>query len=92
MAKIGQNTKADISKKHKHHDGDTGSTEVQISLLTARINYLVDHLKKHHKDHSTRQGLLMMVGRRRKLVAYLQRENPKSWASLAKSLKLKTKS
>jgi len=55
----------------KHHDNDTGSPEVQIALLTARINQLTDHLKEHKKDHHSRRGLLMMVGQRRRLLNYL---------------------
>ena len=55
----------------KHHDKDTGSPEVQIALLTARINQLTDHLKEHKKDHHSRRGLLMMVGQRRRLLNYL---------------------
>jgi len=55
----------------KHHDTDTGSPEVQIALLTARINQLTDHLKEHKKDHHSRRGLLMMVGQRRRLLNYL---------------------
>jgi len=55
----------------KHHDNDTGSPEVQIALLTARINQLTDHLKEHKKDHHSRRGLLMMVGQRRRLLSYL---------------------
>jgi small subunit ribosomal protein S15 len=63
--------KADIIDEHKLHDGDTGSPEVQIALLTARINHLNEHLSKHRKDHHTRRGLLMLVGRRRRLLAYV---------------------
>jgi small subunit ribosomal protein S15 len=57
---------------HKLHDTDTGSPEVQIALLTARINQLTDHLKTHKKDHHSRRGLLMMVGRRRRLLDYVK--------------------
>jgi small subunit ribosomal protein S15 len=57
---------------HKLHDTDTGSPEVQIALLTARINQLTDHLKTHTKDHHSRRGLLMMVGRRRRLLDYVK--------------------
>jgi small subunit ribosomal protein S15 len=63
--------KAAIIDEHKLHDGDTGSPEVQIALLTARINHLNEHLSKHRKDHHTRRGLLMLVGRRRRLLAYV---------------------
>ena len=56
--------------EHKRHDSDTGSPEVQIALLTARINHLTDHLKFHKKDHHSRRGLLMLVGRRRRMLDY----------------------
>ncbi len=57
---------------HRKHDSDTGSPEVQIALLTARINQLTEHLKIHQKDHHSRRGLLMMVGRRRRLLDYVK--------------------
>ena len=63
--------KTEIIEKYKRHDGDTGSPEVQIALLTERINHLTDHLKMHKKDHHSRRGLLMMVGARRGLLNYL---------------------
>lgn len=63
--------KAEIIKDHKTHEADTGSPEVQIALLTTRINQLTDHLKEHKKDHHSRRGLLMMVGQRRRLLNYL---------------------
>jgi small subunit ribosomal protein S15 len=58
--------------EHKLHESDTGSPEVQIALLTARINELTEHLKKHKKDHHSRRGLLMMVGRRRRMLDYVK--------------------
>jgi small subunit ribosomal protein S15 len=66
--------KSGIIDEHKLHDSDTGSPEVQIAILTARINHLNEHLAKHKKDHHTRRGLLMLVGRRRRLLSYV-REN-----------------
>lgn len=60
---------------HKLHDTDTGSPEVQIALLTARINDLTEHLKSHKKDHHSRRGLLMMVGRRRRMLDYVKNIN-----------------
>lgn len=63
--------KQEIINKYKRHEGDTGSPEVQIALLTDRINHLTDHLKTHKKDHHSRRGLLMMVGKRRGLLDYL---------------------
>ncbi len=74
--------------EHALHDKDTGSAEVQISLLTKQIRALTDHLKKHKKDHHSRRGLLMMVGKRRKFLQYLKRENPKSYEKLAKKIEL----
>ncbi|MHC1721213.1 MAG: 30S ribosomal protein S15 [Clostridiaceae bacterium] len=63
--------KDELMKKYARHEGDTGSPEVQIALLTKRINHLNDHLKIHKKDHHSRRGLLMMVGKRRGLLNYL---------------------
>ena len=65
-------TKAEIISKFATHEGDTGSPEVQIALLTYRINHLTEHLKIHHKDHHSRRGLLQMVGTRRSLLNYLK--------------------
>ena len=65
--------KTEIIKKYARHEGDTGSPEVQIAVLTKRINDLTEHLKVHKKDHHSRRGLLMMVGHRRNLLAYLQK-------------------
>ena len=64
--------KPGIIGEHKLHDSDTGSPEVQIALLTARINHLNDHLNKHKKDHHSRRGLLQLVGRRRRLLDYVR--------------------
>lgn len=88
---IGNKAKKEIIETNKTHETDTGSTEVQIAILTERINHLVEHLKIHKKDHSTRRGLLIMVGRRRKLMNYLKRRNPESLKALATKLKLKVK-
>ena len=63
--------KSGIIEEHRIHEADTGSPEVQIALLTTRINQLTDHLKEHKKDHHSRRGLLMMVGQRRRLLNYL---------------------
>ena len=67
--------KLDVMKKFGSHTNDTGSPEVQIALLSTRINSLMDHFKFHKKDHHSRHGLLRMVGQRRKLLNYLQRED-----------------
>ncbi|MGH9244651.1 MAG: 30S ribosomal protein S15 [Acidimicrobiales bacterium] len=64
--------KPTIIGEHRRHDTDTGSPEVQIALLTARINHLTEHLKVHKKDHHSRRGLLMLVGRRRRLLDYVR--------------------
>tara|TARA_B110000438_G_C15622648_1_gene567271 strand:+ start:225 stop:515 length:291 start_codon:yes stop_codon:yes gene_type:complete len=87
--KTGSLVKEKIIKDSQQHESDTGSSEVQISVLTARINHLVEHLKIHHKDNHTRRGLLMMVSLRKKLMKYLQKKNPESFVKLAKKLKLK---
>jgi len=86
---LNKKAKERVIKKFQTHEGDTGSSEVQIALLTYEINELVGHLKTHKKDHSSRRGLLRKVGERRKLLSYLQRDNKKSWEELVKALKLK---
>ena len=74
---------------HKLHDTDTGSPEVQVALLTTRINELTEHLKQHKKDHHSRRGLLMMVGRRRRLLDYLKRKDNERYEGLVKRLGLR---
>lgn len=86
---LSKEKKAKIIKKFQTHEGDTGSSEVQIAILTAEIDELVEHLKAHHKDHSSRRGLLRKVGERRRLLRYLKKENNKSYEELVKKLKLK---
>ncbi len=78
-----------IIKKFKTHEGDTGSPEVQIAILTHEITQLTDHLKTHKKDFSSRRGLLKKVGQRRRLLVYLQREDNGRFEELTKKLKLK---
>lgn len=78
-----------IIKKYKTHEGDTGSPEVQIAILTAEIGQLAEHLKGHKKDFSSRRGLLRKVGLRRRLFRYLEKENPTGAQGLAEKLKLK---
>ncbi len=70
------------------HEKDTGSAEVQISLLTKQISSLADHLKTHKKDHHSRRGLLMMVGKRRRFLRYLKQENEKQYEKIVKKLEL----
>lgn len=69
--------------------GDTGSSEVQVALLTDRIRRITDHLKMHGKDHATRRGLLMLVGQRTRLLRYLRRESPERYVRLIRSLGLR---
>jgi small subunit ribosomal protein S15 len=70
-------------------EGDTGSPEVQVALLTARINHLTEHLRTHKKDHHSRRGLLQLVGRRRRLLAYLQKTDVERYRSLISRLGLR---
>ncbi|MGE4169591.1 MAG: 30S ribosomal protein S15 [Candidatus Margulisiibacteriota bacterium] len=91
MAAIGDKNKKDIIDSHQLHKKDTGSAEVQVAVLTERINHLVEHLKLHKKDHHTRRGLLIMVGRRRRLLKYLQRHKPEAFQQLVQKLGLKVK-
>ena len=74
MSTVAERTKGDVIREHAAHEGDTGSPEVQIALLTSRINSLTDHLKTHRKDHASRLGLLKLVGQRRRLLRYLQNQ------------------
>lgn len=78
--------KRDIIEKHKIHDTDTGSPEVQIALLTERVNYLTEHFKKHAKDHHSRQGLLKIVNQRRRLLNYIKRVDPPRYRKLIEEL------
>lgn len=84
-----KDAKSEIIGKHAKHDGDTGSPEVQIALLTTRINTLTEHLKTHKKDHHSRRGLLKMVGHRRRLLDYLQAKDVERYRSLVKELELR---
>ncbi len=81
--------KADILKQYQRAEGDTGSPEVQVALLTARINDLTDHFKANAKDHHSRRGLLKMVSRRRKLLDYFKRTNPDGYRELIARLGLR---
>ena len=78
--------KQEIIKKYARKEGDTGSPEVQIALLSGRISELTEHLRSNKKDHSTRRGLLAMVALRKKLLAYLARENRARYISLTDDL------
>jgi small subunit ribosomal protein S15 len=81
--------KTEIIQDHKTHESDTGSPEVQIALLTARINQLTDHLKEHKKDHHSRRGLLMMVGQRRRLLNYLSKNDVERYRAIVSKLGLR---
>lgn len=81
--------KSEIVKQFQRKEGDTGSPEVQVALLTARINTLGEHFKSHKKDHHSRRGLLRMVSRRRKLLDYLKNRNPESYFQLIEQLGLR---
>jgi len=81
--------KGDIVAKYQRAGNDTGSPEVQVALLTARINELTEHFKAHVKDHHSRRGLLKMVSRRRKLLDYLKGRNPDSYKGLIDRLGLR---
>ncbi|MFL6241680.1 MAG: 30S ribosomal protein S15 [Acidimicrobiia bacterium] len=75
--------------EHRLHETDTGSTEVQVALLTERINHLTEHLKAHKKDHHGRRGLLMLVGRRRRLLDYVKRNDVERYRALIARLGLR---
>ena len=81
--------KQEIIAKHARHEGDTGSPEVQIALLTERINSLTEHLRTHKKDHHSRRGLLMMVGQRRGLLNYLYEQDIERYRAIIKELGLR---
>ena len=81
--------KAEIVKEHARAEGDTGSPEVQVALLTAQINHLQDHFKVHKRDDQSRRGLLRMVSQRRKLLDYLKRKDQDRYTDLIKKLGLR---
>jgi len=81
--------KQNIIKEHQAHETDTGSSPVQIGLLTKRISELAGHLKKHPKDNHSRRGLLMMVGKRKRLLDYLSKHNARSYNKVVRDLGLK---
>ena len=82
-------TKLELIEKHGRSTTDTGSAEVQIAMLTQRINDLTEHLRTHPKDHYSRRGLLRLVGRRRRFLDYLQRKNLEGYRALIKELGLR---
>lgn len=84
-----KNVKAEIIAKYATREGDTGSPEVQIALLTYRINHLTEHLKIHHKDHHSRRGLLQMVGARRSLLNYLKELDIERYRNILAQLEIR---
>jgi small subunit ribosomal protein S15 len=86
---LSKDRKTEIIDRFKKHDVDTGSPEVQIGILTERINVLTEHLKSHVKDHHSRRGLLKMVGRRRRLLNYLQSQDMERYRTVVKELGLR---
>ena len=82
-------SKQEIMAKYAVHDGDTGSPEVQVAVLTARIQYLTEHLKEHKKDHHSRRGLLKMVGHRRRLLNYLYNKDIERYRAIIAKLNLR---
>jgi small subunit ribosomal protein S15 len=82
-------TNQEIIKEYGKSDTDTGSTEVQVALLSNRIDHLTDHLKTHKKDHHTRRGLLMLVGKRKRLLQYLQNQDVQKYRDLIDKLGLR---
>jgi len=86
---LDKKVKQRIIAKYKVHENDTGSTQVQIAILTEEVRQLTEHLQKHKHDHSSRRGLLKKVGERRRLLKYLQKENEEEFIRLADKLKLR---
>lgn len=86
---MNKEVKAEIINTYAVHEGDTGSPEVQIALLTHRINHLNEHLKIHKKDHHSRRGLLMMVGQRRGLLNYLMKVDIQRYRAIIEKLNLR---
>jgi small subunit ribosomal protein S15 len=81
--------KKDVISKYRLHDSDTGSSEVQVALLSQRIEYLTEHFKTHKKDHHSRRGLLKLVGQRRRLLDYLKRTSVDRYRTVVSSLNLR---
>ena len=81
--------KKDVISKYRLHESDTGSSEVQVALLSQRIEYLTEHFKTHKKDHHSRRGLLKLVGQRRRLLDYLKRSNVDRYKTVVSSLNLR---
>lgn len=86
---LNKEEKQEIIEEYQREEGDTGSSEVQIALLTARISQLTDHLKEHQNDHHSRRGLLKMVGKRKKLLRYLKNNDVERYRNLIKKLDIR---
>lgn len=91
MMPLNQGYKQEIIEKFKRHEGDTGSPEVQIALLSARISHLTEHLKVHKKDFHSRRGLLMIVGQRRRLLSYLAQQDIQRYRSIVEQLGIRSR-
>jgi small subunit ribosomal protein S15 len=88
---LDQDIKVEIISKHQRDDKDTGSTEVQIALLSKQISTLTNHLKSNHKDHSSRLGMLKMIGKRKRLLKYLRRKDYAKFQELVANLGIRAK-
>jgi small subunit ribosomal protein S15 len=86
---LSKDRKTELIGSFKTHDSDTGSPEVQVAILSERINYLTEHFKTHAKDHHSRRGLLMLVGKRRRLLDYLRATDNQRYAALIKRLNIR---
>jgi small subunit ribosomal protein S15 len=86
---LDKDAKSEVIGGHRRHETDTGSPQVQVAILTRRINDLTEHLRTHKKDHASRRGLLQMVGRRRRLLNYLQKKDLDAYRELTRSLGLR---
>ena len=86
---LNKERKTELIGSYKTHEGDTGSPEVQVAILSERINYLTEHFKVHAKDHHSRRGLLQLVGQRRRLLDYLKAKDNARYASLIERLGLR---
>jgi len=86
---LSKDRKTELIGTYKTHEGDTGSPEVQVAILSERINYLTEHFKSHAKDHHSRRGLLMLVGKRRRLLDYLKTKDVQRYADLIRKLNIR---
>lgn len=86
---LNKEVKTELIGKYRKHEKDTGSSEVQVALMTGRINYLTEHLKIHKKDHSSRRGLIVLVGKRRSLLDYIKKNDFEKYKKIIDSLELR---